>query len=172
MRQDGRALRPLRCDWRRGLLPAMALAAALGGLVATRPASVSAEIPAAARATTIEDLPAPPRLTATISTIVARAGGDVRILAVEAALPAADETRMRIAGGLPMRILGTAASPESLERFVTALREHAFLGPVELTEAPVRANGAFEVRIGDPAEVLFPRSRTVAGEALATGGGR
>lgn len=154
-------------------MPAMLLAASLGGFFANRPAVVSAEVPIASRAMVADGVAAAPRLTAPISTIVARAGGEVRILAVEAALPAADETRVRAGGALPMRILGTAASADAVARFVESLREHPFLGPVEVVEAATRPGGSFEIRVGDASEALFPRTRVGArGEVLATGGKR
>lgn len=161
--------RSRRDPWNRAMLPALLLAASLGGFVASRPATLSAGPVPASREIAAEELAPQPRLTAPISTVVARAAAGVRILAIEAALPAADEARVRVGGAVPLRVLGVSDSSESFGRFVESLRGHAFLGPVAVIAAPSRPGGVFEVRLGDRSEELFAPISTGAAEVLAQG---
>lgn len=169
MERDIASPRSPRGPRNQALLPALLLAASMGGFIASRPATLSAGPVPASRAIAAEELAPQPRLTAPISTVVARAAAGVRILAIEAALPAADEARVRVGGAIPMRVLGVSDSAEGFDRFVAALEGHAFLGPVAVIAAPTRPGGAFEVRLGDRSEELFAPVSTGTAEVLASG---
>jgi hypothetical protein len=151
------------------MLPSLVLAASMGAFIVSRPAAISAGPVPASRVIAAEELAPQPRLTAPISTVVARAAVGVRILAIEAALPAADEARVRADGAVPLRVLGVSECSESFGRFVESLRGHAFLGPIAVIAAPQRPGGTFEVRLGDRSEELFAPISAGAAEVLARG---